>query len=61
MITLSQPGLSAAIKEIRSELTAMSGWINYNNQISDAQMQSSMTKTITAYLNAAQPPKGNTK
>jgi hypothetical protein len=60
MTTLSQPGLAAAFKEIRADLTAMStGWINYNSMISDQELMADMTKVITAYLNAAQPPKGN--
>jgi hypothetical protein len=60
MTTLSQPGLAAALKELRSDLAAMStGWINYNSMISDQELMSDMTKVITAYLTAAQPPKGN--
>jgi hypothetical protein len=59
MIILSQTGLAAAFKEIRSDLAAMStGWINYNSVISDSDLMADMKKVITAYLNAAQPPKG---
>lgn len=54
--TLAQ--LKAGIAELRSELSAMSGLIDYNSWISDAQMLASMTKVLTAALNA-QPPKGN--
>jgi hypothetical protein len=54
--TLAQ--LDAGIAELRSELTAMSGLIDYNSWISDAQMLASMTKIATAILNA-QPPKGH--
>lgn len=53
--TLAQ--LNAGIAELRSELTAMSGLIDYNSWISDAQMLASMTKIASAILNA-QPPKG---
>ena len=57
---LSQAGLAAAFKEIRSDLAAMStGWINYNSMISDQDLMADMTKVITAYLIAAQTPKGN--
>ena len=60
MNTPSQVGLAAAIKAIRSELAVKSTWlINYNDQISDQEMLTDMTMVITAYLNAAQPPKGN--
>lgn len=54
--TLAQ--LNAGIAELRSELAAMSGLINYNSWISDGQALASMTKIATAILNA-QPPKGN--
>jgi hypothetical protein len=47
--TLAQ--IDAGIAELRSELAAMSGFINYNDMISDAQMLSSMTKVLTAALN----------
>lgn len=51
--------LDAAIIAARAQLTAISGWINYNSQISDAQMLSFMTKVLTAALNV--PLKGKTK
>ena len=60
MITLSQPGLAAAIKAIRGEIAKKTTWlVNYNDQIPDAEMRADMTIAIAAYLNAAQPPKGN--
>lgn len=58
MITPTKAQLDAAIKEARAELTAISGWINYNNEISDDQMQTFMTKVLTAALNVPTPPKG---
>jgi len=51
--------IDAGIEELRSELTAMSGLIDYNSWISDAQMLLSMTKVLTKAFNA-QPPKGTT-
>lgn len=60
MTTPTVAQLNAAITEARAQLTAISGWINYNNEISDAQMLSFMTKVLTAALNV-QPPKGPTK
>jgi hypothetical protein len=58
-MTLSQAGLAAAIKAIRAEIAKKSTWlVNYNDQIPDAEMHADMTIAITAYLNAAQPPKG---
>jgi hypothetical protein len=54
-MTLSQAGLAAAIKEIRSELAAMSNFfVDYNKQIPDDVLRADMTKVITAYLTAAQ-------
>lgn len=62
MITLSQPGLHAAIAELRTLLAAKSTmWINYNNQLSDQEVLTDVTLVLTAYLNAAQPPKGPSK
>lgn len=57
MVKPSVPQLNAAITEARAQLTALSGWINYNNQISDAQMLAFMTKVLSAALNV--PSKGN--
>jgi hypothetical protein len=57
MVTPSPAQLNAAIAEARAQLTAISGWINYNSQISDPQMLSFMTKVLTAALNV-QSPKG---
>ena len=59
MIAPTQAQLTAAIREARAELTAISGWINYNNEISDDQMQAFMSRVLTAALNV-QPPKGKT-
>lgn len=58
MIKPTVAQLNAAITEARAQLTAISGWINYNNEISDAQMLAFMTHVLSAALNA-QPPKGN--
>lgn len=57
MVKPSVPQLNAAITEARAQLAALSGWINYNNQISDAQMLAFMTKVLSAALNV--PSKGN--
>lgn len=57
MVKPSVPQLNAAITEARTQLAALSGWINYNNQISDAQMLAFMTKVLSAALNV--PSKGN--
>jgi hypothetical protein len=63
MTAISQSGLAAAIKAIRAEIAKKTTWmVNYNDQISDAEMRADMTIALTAYLNAAQPhtppPKG---
>jgi hypothetical protein len=52
MIHPTLPQLNAAIAELRSELTAMSGLIDYNAWISDAQMLTTVTKVLTVALNA---------
>jgi len=51
MITLSQAGLAAAIKEIRSDLAGMSTWmVNYNSMISDQDMMTDMKKSSPLIL-----------
>jgi hypothetical protein len=59
MTTPTQAQIDAASKAARDELTAISGYfINYNSQISDEQMQTFITKVLTAALSvpAAKPP-----
>jgi hypothetical protein len=58
MVTPTVAQIDAGITVARAQLTSISGWIDYNNEISDAQMLAFMTKVASAILNA-QPPKGN--
>jgi hypothetical protein len=53
--------LNAGVDTARAKLTAISAnsWINYNNEISDADMLAFVTEIATAILNA-QPSKGTT-
>jgi hypothetical protein len=55
MIQPTKAQISAGIAEARSELTAISGFINYNNMISDDQMLSFMMKVAVAILNTPAP------
>jgi len=46
--------ITAACKEARHQLAALSGWVNYNNQISDDQLRAFMTNVLVAV--AVAPP-----
>jgi hypothetical protein len=54
----TQAQIDAASKAARDELTAISGWINYNNQISDEQMAAFIAKVLTAALDVSPLKKG---
>lgn len=56
----TEPQISAGCKKAREQLAAISGmFINYNNQITDAQLRLFIVNVLTASLNVPQPKEGH--